>query len=151
MQAKPERQAALLKLIRKQSAASQSEIVEELQVRGFSATQASISRDLRELGLVKIDGHYRMLDRAAAANTAPSDPLNELITAVEPVGANLIIVRTKPGAASAIAAVIDNQSAADVAGTIAGDDTIFIAVRSRSAQGRAIAALRRPQGVSRSG
>lgn len=65
-----------------------------------------------------------------------------LITAVDPVGANLIVIRTRVGAASTVAVGVDGERFTDVIGTIAGDDTLFIAVRSRSGQGRVVAALK---------
>ena len=77
-------------------------------------------------------------DQSGAARGALE---NELIISVEPVGANLIVVRTPPGGANAVAVEWDAKHVPEIAGTVAGDDTIFIAVRSRSAQGRLLAML----------
>ena len=66
---------------------------------------------------------------------------NELIIATEPIGANLIVVRTASGSANAVAIDLDRRGLSDIAGTVAGDDTIFVAVRSRAAQGRVVAFL----------
>lgn len=145
MREKRHRQAALLRLVRERAVANQRQMVRTLRQLGFAATQASVSRDLRELGLVKVDGVYRALARLGSgrAVAAPADPLSKLITAVEPVGANLIVVRTRVGAASTVAVELDRRQCPEIAGTIAGDDTIFVAVRSRSAQGRAVALLQR--------
>jgi transcriptional regulator of arginine metabolism len=142
MTEKRRRQSALLRLLRRSAVGNQVEIVRRLQEAGYQATQASVSRDLRELGLVKLGGRYQSV---TALNTArgsnPADGLHELIIAVEPVGANLIVVRTRVGAAGTVAVEIDRAHSAGVAGTIAGDDTILVAVKSRSAQGRAVAWL----------
>lgn len=145
MSEKRRRQTALLKMVRKQAVANQNEMVRLLTNGGIRATQTSISRDVRELGLVKVDGRYvpaaRLVLRPPASPA--ENPLTELITLVEPVGANLIILRTHVGAASTVAVEIDRAASPDIAGTLAGDDTVFVAVRSRSAQGRAVALLSR--------
>ncbi len=145
MHEKQHRQAALLRLVRRQAVANQKQLVRALRRLGFAATQASVSRDLRDLGLVKVDGVYRALPRLGSGRAAPpaAAPLSRLITAVEPVGVTLIVVRTRVGAASTVAVALDRQPCPDIVGTIAGHDTIFVAVRSRSAQGRAEALLRR--------
>lgn len=139
MSSKQQRHAALLQCLRRRPVASQQELVDLLEKHGFHATQASISRDLRELGLVKLDGRY--LPVAQLASAAPSDE-NELINDANPVGANLIVVKTPIGAAGAVAVELDRLGLSEIAGTIAGDDTVFIAVRSRAAQGRVLARLR---------
>jgi transcriptional regulator of arginine metabolism len=140
---KARRQDALLRLIQEREVANQHEIVRWLRKTGVSATQASISRDIRELGLVKVGGRYvpsdGLIDREAAVRSPVAE--NGLITGYEPVGANLVIVRTRIGAASAVAVELDRLHARDIAGTIAGDDTIFVAIRSRSAQGRVVSLL----------
>ncbi len=140
---KRRRQAALLRLVHERPTRSQAELARLLSRGGHLATQASVSRDIRELGLVKVNGRYLSpgrLRRNGAA--APELAENELITAVDPVGANLVVVRTRVGAASAVAVELDRVGLAEIAGTLAGDDTVFVAVRSRSAQGRVVAFLR---------
>jgi transcriptional regulator of arginine metabolism len=136
---KRRRQSALVRLVRRHAASTQLELVSMLRKAGFLANQASVSRDMRELSIVKVNGRYQpVAPRGAARGPSPGDALHELITEVEPIGANLIVVRTKTGAASAVAVEIDRQRSAGVAGTIAGDDTILVAVKSRSAQGQAV-------------
>lgn len=177
------RQRAIRRLVERRTIGNQLQLVAALRRLGISATQASVSRDVRELGLVKAGGRYvpgaKLLGQAAArqggdpagdppaaaaarsgrrgeiasARQAPAIAAADarraipgsLITSVEPVGANLIVVRTEPGAANAVAIDIDRRHDAHVAGTVAGDDTILIAVRSRSAQGRVLAQLPRPR------
>lgn len=143
MSEKPQRQAILLELVKQQAVSNQHELVDLLIKNGFSATQASISRDIRELGLVKVNGRYVPATQLNGQSpTTAKDPLNELITGMEPIGSNLIVVHTKTGAASTVAVELDCQQIDDIVGTIAGDDTIFIAVRSRSTQGRVLALLK---------
>lgn len=140
---KLERQQRILRLVRERAIRSQQEIVGIMAAEGFGATQASISRDIRELGLVKVGGRYHSPGAMEEPPAAGRDPLFELITGIVPVGANLIVLRTRAGGANSVAAALDARSMPEVVGTVAGDDTIFIAVRSRSDQGRLYARIRR--------
>ncbi len=147
MRHKIDRQAALQRLVRTQTVGSQDEMVIELRRLGFASTQASISRDVRELGLVKLHGRYRTPAQISVPQAGPGAPGpggsdNGLITGVEPIGANFVLLRTPPGAASAVAANLDRRGLAEIVGTIAGDDTVLVAVRSRAAQGRVLLSLR---------
>jgi len=148
------RQAALLRLLRRRQVVSQQEIVALMQAQGYEVTQASVSRDLRELGLVKAAGRYVPLTRLwprSAPRRSAEGPVHELVTEVDAAGAHLVVIRTPVGAASAVAVELDRRRLPGVVGTVAGDDTIFAAVRSRAAQGRLLALLRswmnRPEGV----
>ncbi len=133
----------LLRLIRTTPVESQEQIVALMRREGVRVNQASVSRDIREMGLVKLAGRYLPADRAltAEAGGAPLAPELGLITGVEPIGANLVVVKTRIGAASSVAVVLDYELGKIVAGTIAGDDTVFVAIRGRSDQGRAVAQL----------
>lgn len=147
---KRRRQAAITRLVREQAIANQTQLVAFVRANGFEATQASISRDVRELGLVKLKGRYLPLDGVASqAAEATRSPYSELVIGFEPIGAHLIVVRTRTGAANSVAVALDQQAMPELAGTIAGDDTIFLAVRSRSDQGRMIAHLRTWTGFNR--
>lgn len=142
---KQARQAALLRLLRHRSVASQQEIVALMQAQGYEVTQASVSRDLRELGLVKAAGRYMPLARVRRRGgrlRSADGPLHELITEVDAAGAHLVVIRTPVGAASAVAVELDRRRLPGVVGTVAGDDTIFAAVRSRAAQGRLVALVK---------
>jgi transcriptional regulator of arginine metabolism len=142
MKDKLRRQAALLRLVRRQVLSSQAEMVRLLREQGFRVTQASVSRDVRELGLVRLNGCYLPVSRLESQRRTPVAPAEiELITDIQPVGANLIVVRTPPGAANTVAVGIDQQRWPEVVGTVAGDDTILVVVRSRTAQGRVLARL----------
>ena len=125
---KAERQKLILELISDQAIARQDELALRLRQRGFEVTQASVSRDLDELGVVKLNGRYAR----AAIDENGSNPLG--ITSVETAGDNLIVVRCAAGMASAFAVRIDAEGINPIVGTIAGDDTIFIAIRDKRDQ-----------------
>lgn len=148
MREKTRRQTALRRLVKRHHAHDQQELVALLQEQGIPATQASVSRDLRELGLVKVDGEYVSAERLSRGRDGAFR--NELITSAEPVGAHLIVIHTIVGGAGAVAVEVDRRHIPDVVGTIAGDDTIFVAVRSRSAQGRVLAQLLRGEPAPKS-
>jgi transcriptional regulator of arginine metabolism len=123
---KRERQQKILSLIRAKPVAKQEELRALLERAGVPATQSSVSRDLEELGVVKHHGHYTLphADGAAARGLVSLDQAGEC----------LVIARTEPGRASAVAVDIDAAALPEIVGTIAGEDTIFIAVREQKAQ-----------------
>ena len=130
---KTARQAAIIEIIESEALMRQEQIVANLIDRGFAVTQASVSRDLVELGIVKVNGHYASPRNA----TLPGFGMVNLTTA----GENLIVAKCDSGLASAIAVKIDSCSVSEVIGTIAGDDTVFIAVENASLQRSAIKKL----------
>jgi transcriptional regulator of arginine metabolism len=129
---KERRQQKILSLIRAGTIGTQGELAERLERAGFAATQSSVSRDLVELGVVKRRGRY-VAPEAAAGATARRG-LVELATA----GESLVVARCEPGLASAVAVEIDGASITEIVGTLAGEDTVFIAVADRRAQRAAI-------------
>jgi transcriptional regulator of arginine metabolism len=130
---KAARQSAIIDVIETADVSRQEQIVERLINRGFTVTQASVSRDLVDLGIVKVNGHYASPRNA----NLPGFGTVNLVTA----GDNLIVAKCDAGLASAIAVKIDSCSVPEVIGTIAGDDTIFIAVENPSLQRSAIKKL----------
>jgi transcriptional regulator of arginine metabolism len=118
-------------LIRAKRIGTQEELSEHLVRAGVSATQSSISRDLVELGVVKHNGHYTV---PKAENGAAARGLLELLTA----GDALVVARCEPGLASAVAVEIDRAGVSEIVGTLAGEDTVFIAVTDSKAQRSAI-------------
>lgn len=140
---KSERQAAILAIVRGAAVGRQDEIVARLRARGFDVTQASVSRDLRELGLVKAAGRYvRLADLPPARGPLPPPGVVGVLRGAEPVGPHLVVVRTSPGHASTVAIELDQQGLTGVVGTIAGDDTIFVAVRGPAGRRRLLDLLR---------
>lgn len=124
---KKERHNALLSLIDSMSIASQSELAAKLCEKGFNVTQASVSRDLDELGVVKLDRHYALPPRS------PNESDFGAVT-FDTAGDNMIVGRCSSGLASAITVRIDAIGIPEIVGTIAGDDTIFIAVNDAGSQ-----------------
>lgn len=120
------RQRKLLSLIQAKPFATQAELRDSLERAGVAATQSSLSRDLEELGIVKHRGHY-VLPRTNGATVRG-------LLSLDLAGDNLVIARTEPGLASAVAVEIDGAALEQIVGTLAGEDTIFIAVRDGKAQ-----------------
>ena len=120
------RQKKLLSLIKAKPFATQAELRDSLEQAGVPATQSSLSRDMEELGVVKQRGHYTI----PKANGAAARGLLSLDLA----GDSLVIARTEPGHASAVAVEIDAAALDEIVGTLAGEDTIFVAVRDQKAQ-----------------
>ena len=123
---KRERQQKILGLIRARPIGTQEDLRALLEKSGVPATQSSVSRDLEELGIVKQHGHY-MLPRANGSAARG-------LLSLDQAGDSLVIARTLPGLASAVAVEIDAAVISDVVGTIAGEDTIFIAVSDAKAK-----------------
>jgi transcriptional regulator of arginine metabolism len=126
MMQKSERQKKLLRLIQAKPVGTQEELRALLERSGVPATQSSVSRDLEELGVVKHHGRYTI----PRANGAGARGLLSLDLS----GGNLVVARTEPGLASAVAVEIDAAAIPEIVGTIAGEDTIFIAVVDQKAQ-----------------
>lgn len=130
---KSARQDTILKIIETEKVARQDQLVELLNERGFGVTQASVSRDLVELGIVKVKGFYASPRNAALSGFG--------IINLSIAGESVIVARCQSGLASAIAVKIDSAGVNEIVGTIAGDDTIFIAVENASTQRVAIKKL----------
>ncbi len=150
---KAARHARIAALIRSVPVRSQGELGELLAAEGFTTTQATLSRDLEELGAVKVRGTdgsapvYVIPEEGAgpmrSAETAPERLrrlLRELLITAEASG-NLVILRTPPGAAQFLASAFDRSGLPEVMGTIAGDDTIVVVVRAPAPDGGPGAAL----------
>jgi transcriptional regulator of arginine metabolism len=123
---KRERQKKLLNLIRAKRIGTQETLRAHLERAGVAATQSSVSRDLEELGVVKHHGSYAL----PQANGAATRGLLNLDSA----GDAMVIAKCLPGRASAVAVEIDDAGIPEIVGTLAGEDTIFIAVREQKAQ-----------------
>jgi len=123
---------------------SQGDLARELRQRGFGVTQSSVSRDLREMGVAKVEGRYvlgRDLGKAPSA-LGGLHAVAGFVSGTDTAGPNLLVVRTTSGAAQTVALAIDAERWPEVVGTVAGDDTMFVAVRGRSQQARVEAKLR---------
>lgn len=128
---KKERQAKIKELIEKYKIDTQDELIKRLKESGFSATQATMSRDIKELKLTKIsDGknsYYYVFPNSLSAENINklNASLTHLITSVN-CAMNIIVIKTHAGMAQAVATGIDNIKSTDILGCVAGDDTIFI-------------------------
>jgi transcriptional regulator of arginine metabolism len=132
------RHKAILELVDEGPISSQEELQKLLHRRGFDAGQATLSRDIRELGLVKSAGGYELPGREAAPETdLPSvDRLvREFVTSVR-AAENLLVTKTSIGSAQPVAAALDGEHWPEAIGTVAGDDTILIVCQDRRAAGR---------------
>ena len=120
------RHQKILEIISAAPIATQQELAAALSRRGFAATQSSVSRDIVKLGLTKLDGQY----------VAPEDALRAggPVTAIDTAGENLIVIKTEVGLAQPAALTIDRAGIDEIVGTVAGDDTILVAVKNAAAQ-----------------
>ena len=136
---KIQRHAAILRVVRERRIESQDELRNALASEGFVVTQATLSRDIRELGLVKSAGGYSLPGREAAGpeTDLPSvDRLvREFVTSVR-TAQNLLVTKTSIGSAQPVAAALDEENWPEAIGTIAGDDTILIVCENNRAAGR---------------
>ncbi|MEJ2513693.1 MAG: arginine repressor [Gammaproteobacteria bacterium] len=127
------RRKAILKLLRQHRVSRQEELVRLLEDAGFPATQSSVSRDLRDLGVAKVGERY-----VAPPATAPAEagfrPLAGFVAGWSAAGPHLTVIRTATGAAQSVAVALDEAGWQEVVGTISGDDTIFVATASARAQ-----------------
>jgi transcriptional regulator of arginine metabolism len=121
------RQNKILSLIRSHRMSTQEELQEFLERDGVPATQSSISRDLEELRIVKLNGHYTI---PSPSGRAASRGLLEL----KPAGDAIVVAKCEAGLASAVAVGIDRAGIEEIVGTLAGEDTVLIAVEDKKAQ-----------------
>jgi transcriptional regulator of arginine metabolism len=122
----PARRTVLAKIIREQAVGKQTELVAILRNQGFVATQSSVSRDLREMGVAKLGDRYVLPDTAPVHKNDFST-LKQFVNARLTAGTNLTVLKTTVGSAQSVAVAIDTARWPEVVGTISGDDTIFIA------------------------
>jgi transcriptional regulator of arginine metabolism len=144
---KAARQRALAELLRSRQVSSQARALDHLRLQGFDATQATVSRDLDDLGAVKVRGPdgrlvYALPEPESESGEEPRHNeirrmLGALLLAIVPSG-NLVVLRTPPGHANALASALDRAGLVGVAGTVAGDDTVLVVCAERT-PGRAVA------------
>lgn len=133
--AKNERQECMLRLVRAREISTQEDLARELENEGWQVTQATVSRDIKDLGIIKVTlptggTKYSVLDRTG--DVAPGRLLSVFAHSVlsSEVAMNLVVVKTLPGMANAAASALDSIHLSGVVGSIAGDDTVFIATPS---------------------
>lgn len=136
---KPRRQMKIQEIITKEVIRTQEELADKLRLAGFDVTQATVSRDIKEMGLIKLptaDDDYRYAIPTEVHPANLTDRLKRLLreTVVSINDSeNLIVIHTIPGNAHALAAVLDNTNWDEVIGTVAGDDTILLVIKPKEA------------------
>ena len=129
------RQKAMAELIRREALTSQEDVTARLRAQGFAVTQATVSRDLDQIGAVKVKRGgamtYALPDQIGESDWAASRPqriVADWVQSVEAAG-NLLVLKTPPGSAHLVGLALDQAKLPEVAGTICGDDTLFLALR----------------------
>lgn len=142
MKKRTKRQEVIRTIVRAERVRTQRDLVEHLKERGFSCTQATVSRDVTEMGLKKLpEGVYVL-----AEDLHLQRMISELVTGVVHTG-NLVLVKASPGTAPGVAAALDRAELSDVLGSIAGDDTILIIVQDETAAGTLVDAIKKFRGI----
>ena len=133
-----QRRGAIVRLLRDGLVRKQADLVRLLKKEGHGATQSSISRDLRDLGVLKASGRYVLPPDELTRANGDFGALTQFVRQLRRAGPSITVLRTTIGAAQSVAVAIDKE----VAGTLSGDDTIFIATANARAQQELVGRLR---------
>jgi transcriptional regulator of arginine metabolism len=136
-----ERRQAIVRILRDGQVRRQQDLARLLKSSGFEVTQSSVSRDLRDLGVLKASGRYVLPPDEVSRANGDFAMLGQFVRGLKRAGPSLTVVRTTIGAAQSVAVAIDRAEWPEVAGTISGDDTIFIATANTGAQDALVARL----------
>ncbi len=136
-----ERRQAVVRILRSGVVHRQEDLVRLLRAEGYEVTQSSVSRDLRDLGVLKASGRYVLPPDEVSRTQNDFAMLAQFVRGLKRAGPSLTVLRTTIGAAQSVAVAIDRADWPEVAGTLSGDDTIFIATASLDAQDQLIARL----------
>jgi transcriptional regulator of arginine metabolism len=132
LQNRDRRRAAIRELLLEAPVRNQEELLEKLERRGLGASQPVLSRDLRALNVAKLGGSYQIVEEE---RVTPLEQLKSLLRSVDPVS-RFLLVSCEPGAASAVARALDSEELEGLVGTLAGDDTVLVAVKTHAAAQR---------------
>jgi transcriptional regulator of arginine metabolism len=135
------RRAAIANLLRDGEVRGQADLVRLLRKAGYDVTQSSVSRDLRDLGVLKARGRYLLPSADLARTQQDFGALAQFVRELLPAGPSLTVVKTTVGAAQSVAVAIDTARWPEVVGTLSGDDTIFIATRTQRHQNQLLERL----------
>ena len=126
------RQKAILDLVRGKEIASQEELLAGLHERNIDVSQSTLSRDIQELGLAKSGGVYTVfgIEPPRSSDETIRRTLREFLTEDPAVAQNIVVLKTGPGHASTVSRAVDETGWTEIVGSLAGDDTVFIAVGS---------------------
>jgi transcriptional regulator of arginine metabolism len=136
-----DRRNAILRILRSGIVRRQNDLAQLLKRDGFEVTQSSISRDLRELGVLKAGGRYLVPPDEISRANGDFGALSQFVRSVRAAGNSITVIRTTIGAAPSVAVALDKADWPEVVGTISGDDTIFLATADVRAQQRLIVRL----------
>lgn len=136
------RREAIQAVLKRQRVTNQADLAARLRERGFTVTQSSVSRDLRDLGAIKVDGRYETPDPGARGNGAALAAVAGFLRGARAAGPHLTVISTAVGGAQSVALAIDNAGWPEVVGTVGGDDTLFVATASASDQRRLLGHIR---------
>ena len=137
-----QRRGAIVRILREGLVRRQQDLVRMLRRDGHEVTQSSISRDLRDLGVLKASGRYVLPPDEVTRANGDFAALAQFVRELRRAGPSIAVLRTTIGAAQSVAVAIDRAEWPEVAGTISGDDTIFIATANARAQHELIGRLR---------
>lgn len=129
-----DRRNSILRHLRAGSVRRQSDLVNLLRQDGFEVTQSSVSRDMRELGVLKAQGRYLPPDADVTPAQDNFTTIARFVREIRTAGASITVIRTSTGAAGSVAVAIDRANWPEIVGSIQGDDTIFIATEDGAAQ-----------------
>ena len=144
MASRQDRQKAIEQIIRSDQITGQTQLLKQLKRKGLKVDQSTLSRDLAELGIQKSGGRYV---KPKPPTKSKDVDLSGVVNRVAPCGPNLIVIQTAVGQAQPVALAIDRQADASIVATLAGDDTIFVATKSRRTQTVALRRLQQWFGV----
>jgi transcriptional regulator of arginine metabolism len=143
------RHGTIRTMLRRRKLRSQAELGAALTDAGHGVNQSTLCRDLRDLGVAKVDGIYRLPSHPDVAPAVADDPaapgrlaLARFVTSAVPAGPNLLVLRCAVGTGSAVGLAIDSERWSEVIGTVAGDDTLFVATATRRDQSAVLSQLR---------
>jgi transcriptional regulator of arginine metabolism len=131
-----ERRLLIAHLLRDNAVERQAELVELLRAQGYTATQSSVSRDLKDMGAVKLKSGYSLPEQDASNDGDSLRAITEFVRDIRAAGPNLLVITTAVGAAQRVAVTLDRIHWPEIIGTLSGDDTIFVATASAGQQRR---------------
>jgi transcriptional regulator of arginine metabolism len=137
-----DRRNTILRHLRAGAVRRQSDLVGLLKRDGFEVTQSSVSRDMRELGVLKAQGRYLPPGEEVSQAQGNFGAIARFVREIKLAGPSITVIRTSVGAAGSVAVAIDKAAWTEVVGTISGDDTIFIATQDGEAQQRLLHRMR---------
>lgn len=138
-----QRRVAIMDILRSRRVTRQADLVRMLAGQGFHATQSSVSRDLKDLGVSKNKDGYVLPETESGTPDAGLESLAVFVRWIRTAGANLTVIGTAAGAAQRVALSLDRAAWPEIAGTVSGDDTIFVATADRAGQRLLLTRLRR--------